>query len=37
LVSKYLGHANPAITMSVYAHELSEDMELVRTAMAKFA
>ena len=35
LVSKYLGHANPAITMSIYAHELPEDMELIRTAMAK--
>ena len=35
LVSKYLGHANPAITMAIYAHELPEDMELVRIAMAK--
>ena len=35
LVSKYLGHANPTITMAIYAHELSEDMELVRVAMAK--
>ena len=34
-VSKILGHANPAVTMSIYAHELPEDMELVRTAMAK--
>jgi integrase len=35
LVSKYLGHANPAITMTIYAHELPEDMGLIRTAMAK--
>ena len=36
-VSKILGHANPAITMGIYAHELSEDLEQVREAMAKFA
>jgi len=36
-VSKILGHANPAITMSIYAHELVEDLEQVRVAMAKFA
>jgi integrase len=36
-VSKILGHANPAITMSIYAHELKEDFEQVRVAMAKFA
>ena len=36
MVSKILGHANPAITMSIYAHELQEDAEQVRTAMAKF-
>jgi integrase len=36
-VSKILGHANPAITMSIYAHELVEDLEQVREAMAKFA
>ena len=30
LVSKILGHANPAITMSIYAHELKEDFEQVR-------
>ena len=35
-VSKILGHANPAITMSIYAHELREDLEQVREAMAKF-
>ncbi|MDG0870889.1 tyrosine-type recombinase/integrase [Candidatus Lucifugimonas marina] len=35
LVSKILGHANPAITMSIYAHELKEDFEQVRVAMAK--
>ena len=35
MVSKILGHANPAITMSVYASELQEDSEQVRTAMAK--
>lgn len=35
MVSKILGHANPAITMSVYAHELPEDSEQVRNAMAK--
>ena len=37
LVSKILGHANPAITMAIYAHELKEDFEQVRVAMAKFA
>jgi site-specific recombinase XerD len=36
-VSKILGHANPAITMSIYAHELKEDFEQVRVAMSKFA
>lgn len=35
VVSKILGHANPAITMSIYAHELKEDFEQVRVAMAK--
>ena len=35
--SKILGHANPAITMGIYAHELVEDLEQVREAMAKFA
>ena len=34
-VSKILGHANPAVTMSIYAHELKEDFEQVRVAMAK--
>ena len=28
-VSKILGHANPAITMNIYAHELVEDLEQV--------
>jgi len=37
VVSKILGHANPGITMSIYAHELPEDFALVRQAMAKFA
>ena len=32
-VSKILGHANPAITMSIYAHELPEDLDQVRVAM----
>jgi len=36
-VSKILSHANHAITMSIYAHELKEDFEQVRVAMAKFA
>jgi len=36
-VSKILGHATPAITMSIYAHELEEDLEQVRVAMGKFA
>lgn len=36
-VSKILGHANPAITMGIYAHELKEDFGQVRAAMAKFA
>lgn len=35
MVSKILGHANPAITMTIYAHELQEDAEQVRVAMAK--
>ncbi|MQF70397.1 hypothetical protein FIL92_00220 [SAR202 cluster bacterium AD-812-D07_MRT_10900m] len=26
-VSKILGHANPAITMNIYAHELEEDLD----------
>ena len=29
MVSKILGHANPAITMTIYAHELLEDAEQV--------
>ena len=37
VVSKILGHANPAVTMGIYAHELKEDFEQVRVAMAKFA
>ena len=36
-VSKILGHANPAITMGIYAHELREDLDQVRVAMGKFA
>jgi len=36
MVSKILGHANPAITMSIYAHELQEDADQVRKAMARF-
>jgi integrase len=35
MVSKILGHANPAITMSLYAHELEEDAEQVREAMSR--
>ena len=35
-VSKILGHANPAITMGIYAHELPEDLEQFREAIAKF-
>lgn len=35
MVSKILGHANPAITMSVYAHELEEDAEQAREAMSR--
>jgi hypothetical protein len=35
MVSKILGHGNPAITMSVYAHELLEDAEQVREAMSR--
>ena len=35
-VSKILGHANPAITMGIYAHELPEDLDQVRVAMGKF-
>jgi integrase len=36
-VSKILGHANPGITMGIYAHVLREDLDQVRVAMAKFA
>jgi integrase len=36
-VSKILGHKNVVTTLRVYAHELKEDFELVRQAMAKFA
>ena len=35
-VSKILSHANPAITLSIYAHELPEDLDQVRVAMGKF-
>ena len=35
-ISKILGHANLAITMDIYAHELCEDLEQVRVDMAKF-
>jgi integrase len=35
-VSKILGHANPAITMGIHAHELQEDLDQVRVAMGKF-
>jgi integrase len=37
VVSNILGHANPSITMSVYAHELKEDAEQVRDAMSRVA
>lgn len=33
-VSKILSHANHAITMSIYAHELVEDLDQVKEAMA---
>jgi integrase len=36
-VSKILGHANPATTLRIYAHERKEDFEQVRVAMAKLA
>ena len=36
-VSKILGHADPSITMKIYAHELQEDKESVRVAMSKFS
>ena len=35
MVSKILGHANVAITLSIYSHALEEDTELVRHAMLK--
>jgi integrase len=35
MVSKILGHANVAITLSIYAYALEEDTELVRQAMAR--
>jgi hypothetical protein len=31
-VSKILGHANPAITMGIYAHELKEDFARFESA-----
>jgi len=34
-VSQIMGHANPAITMSIYVHELVEDRDEVREAMAR--
>ena len=34
-VSKILGHANVAITLSIYSHALEEDTELVRQAMGR--
>ena len=36
VVSKVLGHKSTAITANVYAHELQEDFDQVRVAMAKF-
>ena len=36
-VSKILGHADPSITLKIYAHELPEDLELVRVAMNKLS
>jgi integrase len=35
MVSKILGHANVAITLSIYSHALDEDSELVRRAMGR--
>ncbi len=37
VISKWLGHADPSITMKVYAHELPNDLEIGRTAMSKLA
>ena len=36
-VSKMMGHANPSITMSVYAHALEEDQSLALDALNKMA
>ena len=33
LVSRYLGHANPGITMKVYAHVLDGTSHVAATAM----
>ena len=35
MVSRILGHANVAITLSLYSHALEEDTGLVREAMAR--
>ena len=37
MVSKTLGHANPAITMNIYAHGIQEDAEQVREAMSRIS
>ena len=34
-VSKMMGHANPGITMSIYAHALEEDQSLALKALEK--
>ncbi|HIF12094.1 MAG TPA: integrase [Dehalococcoidia bacterium] len=35
VVSEMLGHANPAITMSIYSHALPDSQALVADAMAE--
>ena len=37
VVSAWLGHADPSITMKIYAHELPNDLELGRNAMSKLS
>ena len=35
MVSRIMGHSNPAVTMAIYAHELTEDRGEVREAMTR--
>jgi hypothetical protein len=34
MISKMLGHANPGITWAIYMHEIPDDHQVVREAIA---